>query len=231
MILPVFLAFTGAQAPAAPDHVGAVVPETHSVVICPDAAAAARMLDDYYRAGPFIMETARFFEGLRDTGCTQAGGPVTVRRVTQSRSFTFTSSDQPQAHIRFEGETAAGAPVHAIVDVEAFRVRTPLEEFLMMQGGDGVLALDANSWRCPTPDAARTVLRGVPEGRPEAERQATFARLVRHWGCAPAEGRFRILDAFESIGFADQYEGHGFRALSATGDDGPEIGLIFYESL
>ena len=231
MILPFLLAFAGAQAAAVPDYVGAVVPETHSVVICPSASAAGRMLVYYYRPGPFIIETERFFEGLRATGCTQEAGPVTVRRVRQMRVFTFPSSDQPQTHIRFEGETADGAPVHAIVDVEAFRVRTPLEEFLLIQGSDGVLALDENSWRCPTPDAARAVLRGVPDDRPEAERQATFARLVRDQGCAPAQGEFRIVDAFESIGFDDDYEGHGYRALAAVQGDGPEIGLIFHESL
>jgi hypothetical protein len=211
--------------------VGKTVPETHSVVICPTGEAARRMLDDYYQPGTHILETARFFEGLAATGCTQEGGPVTVGSIQQGRTFDFAGG--AQTHIRFEGRNAAGAAVHGIVDTDAFRVRTALESFLIENGaGDsGQVELQGGSYRCPSAEAARAVIRGVPREGDAAQRDARFSALVQAQSCAPATGLFRIRDVFESADFEGPDGAYTYQAVAGADDGGTEAGLLFLTAI
>jgi hypothetical protein len=211
--------------------VGKTVPETHSVVICPGADAARQMLDDYYRPGPHILETQRFFEGLAATGCTQEGGPVTIGAVQQGRTFDFASG--AQTHIRFEGRNAAGAAVHGIVDTDAFRIRTALDTFLIENGigENGQVELQGGSWRCPSADAARAVIRGVPSEGEATQRDARFSALVQAQRCTPATGLFRVSDVFESANFEGPDGAYTYQAVAGADEGGAEVGLLFLTAI
>lgn len=222
-------AFALAQASAAPEtepFIGQIIPETQSVVFCPGPDAAARMLDTFYVAGPHILDTARFFEGLRETGCTQEGGPVTVERIDQARTFSFGGG--PETHFRFEGRTGAGVLVHAIVDTRAFRPPpTELDSFLELVGSDGDVELNEGlDLRCPSAEAARAVVRGVSEDGENAQRRARFDALAAEQGCTSATGTFHVNGVFESIGFESPDGTYSYHALSATAD-GQDVGLLF----
>lgn len=223
------VALTLAQASVVPGtepFVGQVIPETQSVVLCPSADAAARMLDAYYVAGPHILDTARFFEGLRETGCTQEGGPVTVERIDQARTFPFGTG--PETHFRFEGRTGAGTLVHAIVDTRAFRPPpTELDSFLELIGSGGDVELNEElDLRCPSAEAARAVARGVPESGSNAQRRARFDALAAEQGCTSATGTFRVTDIFEWVGFESPDGTYSYHALAATAG-GQDVGLLF----
>ncbi|MDQ8755300.1 hypothetical protein RCO27_03570 [Sphingosinicella sp. LHD-64] len=223
------VALTLAQAAAAPEtepFVGQTIPETQSIVFCPSAEAAARMLDDYYEAGPHILDTARFFEGLRETGCTQEGGPVTVDRIDQARTFPLGGG--PETHIRFEGRTASGTLVQAIVDTKAFRPpASELDSFLELVGSEGDIELNEElDLRCPTLAAARAVVQGVPEDGSNSERRARFDAIASAQGCTSATGTVRVTGVFEWIGFESPDGPYNYQVLSAA-VDGQEVGLLF----
>lgn len=211
---------------------GSVVPDTHSVTLCPSAESAFRMLNQYYRPGSSIIDTNRYFEGLRATGCQQRAGPVLVRQIVQTRHLQFV--DRREAYIAFRGEAATGQQVHGIVDVEAFRQRTPLEEFLLLNGHDGRVSTDqGTSYVCPTVDAARRVIQGTPEtGRaPEAVRQRTFNTLIGSNNCTRARDDFRVTAIFERTDFEDGFEGYSYQAVSVRSSDGAERGLLYLLSM
>ncbi|MEM8696046.1 MAG: hypothetical protein AAGE05_08500 [Pseudomonadota bacterium] len=226
------------------------IPEDYSTVICPDRAAAERMLADFYAVAPAPRNHTHiiplFFEGLDATGCVQGGplkvGTITIETVLMRRSFD--KADGPGQVIAFQGVNAEGTPLVGIVDETGNNnfPRTPLERWLETYADGDILTVRPGigyvppTYICPSLMAANASVAAIPNYETEATTEqaatAAFETALAANGCSRTEGRYRITALGEDGVILCGYEcAAHWTALEAETPDGRTIGLIYEASL
>lgn len=215
------------------------IPEDYSAVICPNEAAASRMLRDFHAESQYrSLDTPKFMEGLKATGCEQHGGPLEIDAVLDRRPI---GDGRDGPFIAFKAHRPDGTIVFGTVDEAGNNrhPRTELERWAQLHAPEGVLQAGANdlpTYRCASPKAAQAVVAAIPQpGRPgvaNPKLSAAFKTAIKAQGCSLAMGKFRVTEihdsAFISLGFE---EGEEWTALTATDASGATVGLVYDASL
>jgi hypothetical protein len=227
-----------------PDQID--IPEGHSTVICPDQPSAKLMFEQYHGVEPapnnHIIDTDRFFEGLKATGCKQErgdAGAITIKTVLQRKELKLANSTE--RYVRYSGVDASGKTVAGIVDEESNNgfARSPVAEWLVGRSEDGWI--DARGdignlifYRCDTPEKADAAVKAV-QGRETENDKAFLKRLEKaaaQQGCRKASDRYFILGLLSKAGNECGFECYvDLTALEARNRAGQRIGLIYDGSL
>lgn len=211
------------------------IPQELSTVICPDAAATRRLIEDYYRVNAEgIFDTYYFFDGLKETGCQQDRGPLTIEEVLSRKVL---SDGKAGSYMAYRARRPDGDTVFGIVDevLNDTHPRTAFGQWMELHAPSGKLVNHPGGGKlylCRSPDAARQVIRAIPPVRepgtanphPYRARDHAFAAN----GCVLAQGEYQITAVGDSV-FIDigPEAGEEWTALEATDDKGRKVGLVF----
>jgi hypothetical protein len=215
------------------------VAENFSTVICPDEAAARRMLDEFHVPGSGWFDTSLFMRGLGQTRCEQKGGPVRITTVLQRK--TLVPGQIESVYVLYRGERPDGSPVFGIVHEygnDTFP-RTPEERWMKFNTKNGMVQAGQNrrkTYVCETAQQARRVVAAIPAIR-GSERGKNATRLIaardkaleQERGCRLVSGsQYRVVaiheKAFISLG---PDAGEEWTALSVTDSTGRTLGLLY----
>lgn len=218
------------------------VPNDLSTVICPNEAAARRMLNDFYSVKPapnnYNTNGDAFFAGLRATGCRQdsphSNVPITIRSVLARKTVKL--ARESETYMLYRGVNAKGVAVVGIVNetVNNKHPRTDYERWLATWAPDGRLEVSAEQgsdpvYLCPSVTAARLTVRAIPvKGNGQAKNTA-FANARKANGCRrAAPGVYRVTARYEHREILCGYEcSDDWNALAATDPRGRAVALIF----
>jgi hypothetical protein len=217
------------------------IPDNFSTKLCPDRAAAERLLSDFYASNDpanNLIDIPLFMRGLAETGCEQLSGPIEIQEVIARRTLDLGWS--VETHIAYRGVRPDGSVVWGVVD-ETWNdrlPRTPLEAFVQ-QLTDGGWLPSAAEWAadatqilvCPGPAEARAVIAAMPDplNSSESSQRRGFERARRANRCAPApaNGRYRVTAVFETNSVGCGYEcGTSWTAVAAETPAGLSVGLL-----
>ncbi len=212
-----------------------------STVICPNEAAARRMLDNHYVANPaprnYGINTDLFFAGLKATGCVQ-GGPdaETIIEIKQALARkTIRLASDTEIYLLYRGVNGRGKTVVGIVDEPGNNKfpRNDYERWLVEWTRDGVITVSGNAdadpvYSCATPLAARNAVKAVPLKGTERVKRAAFSKALAANKCSKAaRGQYRVATVHEDRTISCGYECEdNYTALTAT-RGGRTVGLIF----
>lgn len=236
--LMIALAFQGAvePLPAKTD-----IPSDFSTVICPNEAAALKMLGSYYGVQPapqnYTIDTALFFRGLDATGCLQsspdATSTITIQEVLARRTMKLAGG--VETDLVYRGVNASGARVVGIVDETGnnSHPRTDYERWLAEFIPGGILDYRPSEmgmvYSCSTVDGARAAVKAIPAKGNATARRGTFAKARITNGCRQAAaGRYTITARHEVRQIDCGFECEDvWNALAATDQRGRAVALIF----
>jgi hypothetical protein len=230
-----------------PDHL--VIPDGQSTVTCPSVEAAQTMLTQHYRVAPapnnYDIDTQRFFEGLRTTGCSQDSadrtGDVVIQSVVQRTNFTTASGTE--RYVLYRGiNRANGKPLIGIVSEDGNNsfARTELAQFMVGRGVDGWLDARGNNpeslifYRCETAAQASAVVAAMA-GMESSQTKAFKAKLNKQLSgqkCRPAQDRYFVTALRGEAGNQCGEECYiALTALEALDRSGISVGLVYDSSL
>ncbi len=224
------------------------IPDSYSTVLCPTEAAAQRMLAEFHRVKPapnnYTLDTDRFFQGLRETGCKQDSprtGSITIRTAVARRDIAV--AEGTETYLLYRGTMGAAAkPVIGIVDEGGANgaSRTPLAEWKEARTKDGWLDARGTDpeqgifYRCDTPAQANAVVAAMRgQTRLPWERFKTnLKQRAAAQGCRPARQSYFVTALRERVvndcGAECSIE---LTALEAIDRSGLTVGLVFDASL
>ncbi len=202
------------------------------VTTCADAVATAAMFDNYFQNGTGTMKDIDlYFTGLKATNCVQTSGPMTILRVYDRKKLVDGS------YILFEGKLPDGKIITAIVNENSVNThpRTELERWKREHNPDGKLQTKdfyRPAYRCPSADAARNVVRAIPDpatqGLTKSKALRAFKNALKIQKCTVTKGTFDVIEVYEMQWIILGYEdGPGWTALKAVDDAGRTVGLIY----
>jgi hypothetical protein len=247
LLLAIAIAAPRAAAQPGPAVRGLALPERTDIAagfstkICPDRAAAERLLADFYapnRPPINLIDIPLFMRGLGETGCEQRSGPVVILEVLARRTLDLGSSSE--THIAYRGRRPDGSEVWGVVD-ESWNnriPRSPLEAFVQSYTNEGWLPVRGDSpagaarlLACPSAAAARAVVAAIPEPRAGSERRSrrAFDRAIRAHRCTPTRpgSSFRVTTVHRSNWIDCGREcTTNWTPLTARTRQGLEVGLL-----
>ena len=206
---------------------GAVVPRPRRA-----RASARRMYSDYIISGTTDTEIARFFEGLRATGCVQSQGPVQIEQVLARKSVGT-------SYVLYQGSARSGL-VYGIVNElgNNDHPRNAFQQWIRNNTANGVLVAqpqEQRTYACISVNAAKRFISAIPAVRARGTRNGRQLeakhRALSANGCRPTRGQFQIIavhaTAFISLGYES---GENWTALTAKDSQGRTVGLIYDSS-
>lgn len=242
MALSTFLAAFAMQGATLPMPQKIDVPSDLSTVLCPNEAAARRMLDEFYNVKPapnnYNTNSDAFFEGLRVTGCRQdsphSNVAITIRAVLARKTVKLARENE--TYMLYRGVNAKGLAVVGIVNEGANNVhpRTDYERWLSewAPGGRIEVRTDQGSdpvYLCPSLTTARLTVRAIPLKGNDRTKSTAFSNARKANGCRRAvAGIYRVTARYEHRAIACGYECYDeWNALAATDPRGRAVALIF----
>lgn len=209
-----------------------IAPEV-SNILCPDEAAARRMMEDY-------VAHDRASEGYGATGChARTAGSAPIRIAAVIHRFPVERNGQTVVFMLYRGADASGVTMVGLVDegLNDGMPRTPLDRFLAANTRNGLLVADAPglAYVCGAPERARRVIDAIADARhrslPAAGQKAAFTAALAAEGCHATSSAFRIVAVHgtETIDLGPEAE-DDWTALTARDTRDHTIGLVFNES-
>ncbi|MFC0590146.1 hypothetical protein ACFFF7_12030 [Novosphingobium aquiterrae] len=216
------------------------IPADYSTVTCSNEASARAMISDYYRPNDNgAFDVYRFFDGLKVTGCQQAGGPIVIEEVLARKRVGATHQ------ILYRGSRSTGATVFGLVDEEGNNraPRNAFERWIATYATGGFLNPDPQkspaqkpSYLCPTPQAAQKVISAIPAvqqpGVMNAPQVSAKLAALNANGCTIASGRFEVIAVHGSVFISLGYEsGETWTALTALDSHRRVVGILHDDDL
>jgi hypothetical protein len=216
------------------------IPDGFSAVLCPSEASALRMMNDFHvgKANGHV-DTDRFLEGLRMTGCEQSGGPIVIEAFTATRKI----AEIPEAdYAVYRGRDSSGRQVFGVTDryLNDRYPRNPWERWLYIHSDERSGYIDMSKsenpgYVCPTPEAAQKVIAAIPplkvRGGANPDQVKAKNAALKANRCSSAKARYQILAKHGEVFISLGYEaGEEWTALTAKHPVGKIVGLLYDSS-